>query len=447
MRASKNLQAGACPRRGFTLVELLVVITIIGILVSMLLPAVQAAREAARRSSCANNLRQIGLAILNFESAHKKLPTGGEGTILNASATTLNNPLATQTLVPWTSALSTHPDCTDGNAFATQSLLTYLLPYIERGDIYGAMDLSKSYRDASAGNLPKGSTVTGYKGNVWAAMTNIPSYVCPSNPYRDANDRDPAGFGGTDYFATVYTDISPSTGLRDRTTRTQGALTVDTTRGWVGQTPSVSGISQADVFATDTSVPISAIVDGTSFTIAVIEDAGRVAPTSAQNALYYTLSGYTAWTTGTSLAPGDITDTSSGTQRCGVWRWADPDACGSGISGPPNAQGLAGSGNYVGNVINQNAGPIGGIGAETAPDNNSSGTANKGTMGATNTDCPWVIQNCGLNDEPFSFHRGGTNAVMVDGGVRFLSERVSPFTMRQLVSRADGDGTSTEVDW
>lgn len=59
---------------GFTLVELLVVIAIIGILVGLLLPAVQAAREAARRMSCSNNIRQVGLAILNYESAYKKLP-------------------------------------------------------------------------------------------------------------------------------------------------------------------------------------------------------------------------------------------------------------------------------------------------------------------------------------------------------------------------------------
>lgn len=122
---------------GFTLVELLVVIAIIGILVGLLLPAVQAAREAARRMSCTNNLKQIGLAVHNFESTHKTLPPGG---VWNAK-------------------------------FKRGSVFVYLLPFMEQQNLYSQFDLSKADVDGSMktdGTGPIGETI-------------IPTIVCPSD--------------------------------------------------------------------------------------------------------------------------------------------------------------------------------------------------------------------------------------------------------------------------
>jgi prepilin-type N-terminal cleavage/methylation domain-containing protein/prepilin-type processing-associated H-X9-DG protein len=327
-------------RRGFTLIELLVVIAIIGLLIGLLLPAVQAARESGRRSQCTNNLKQIGVGLHNHESAYGKLPTGGEGTDYTASPpVTMFDPKEVSTF-------------------------TVLLPFIEQGDVYAMFDLKYSYRDNRA---PQ---------NQVAAKRDIRTYLCPSNVMLDK--KDPYGYGNLDYFATVYTDIDPVTGLRNKATRMDGALAVPAT-----------GTAQ--------------IADGTSNTIAVIEDAGRTYPTLG----FGTFSKYPDPACSAGCAdPADCTATTfGGTANRAVNRWADPDAGGSGISGPPN-----GTGKY----INNNSTPFGGP-----------------------PDCPWTTNNCGLNDEPFSFHTGGCNAAFADGSVHFLSEQIDGLTVRCLVTRSE----------
>jgi prepilin-type N-terminal cleavage/methylation domain-containing protein/prepilin-type processing-associated H-X9-DG protein len=125
--------------RGFTLIELLVVITIIAVLISLLLPAVQSAREAARRAQCTNNLKQIGLAIHNYNQAVGSLPWG-DG--------------------PWWIEWSAH---------------TLLLPYIEQGPIYNSVNFTNA--------LPYGgpSFVINHPANTTAAYSTLTVFLCPSD--------------------------------------------------------------------------------------------------------------------------------------------------------------------------------------------------------------------------------------------------------------------------
>lgn len=124
-------------RRGFTLVELLVVIAIIGILVALLLPAIQAARESARRTQCNNNLKQLGIAVHNYEGAYKAFPCGSYA-------------------------------CCYG------TWLLVLLPYVEQKELY------EQY-ERPAGMVTPPDIRYGSSQNLPVTRTQIPAYVCPSD--------------------------------------------------------------------------------------------------------------------------------------------------------------------------------------------------------------------------------------------------------------------------
>jgi len=140
---------GANARGGFTLVELLVVIAIIGVLVALLLPAVQTARESARRMTCANNLKQIGLAAHSFHDAFNRLPAGYLGPMPHAD---------------W----NTHK--TDNQYVA---VLAQLLPYMEQQAVYNLIKVKVDVKATDTSWWNDSSSAA-------AARTKIKAFLCPS---------------------------------------------------------------------------------------------------------------------------------------------------------------------------------------------------------------------------------------------------------------------------
>ena len=126
------------------------------------------------------------------------------------------------------------------------------------------------------------------------------------------------------------------------------------------------------------------------------------------------------------MKPGDAPLTASD-EPYAVWRWADPDASASGVSGPTDKTATsdpAYTTGYTGKIINQNNEVLGGpVAYGTAPTADGKGN--------------WSSNNIGLNDEPFSFHPGGCNAVFLDGSAHFLSDTLDAVTLRRLITRAE----------
>lgn len=208
-------------RRGFTLVELLVVIAIIGILVALLLPAVQAAREAARRMQCGNNIKQLGIALHNYHDTYKTFPP---------DAIWHGNPKGTV------------------SASGTQRNYTWIcmiLPFIEQGPLHDKINFARPafITGATAGSATAGELqrIIVDSGNTTALEVMIPSLQCPSDP---AFNSPPRGVGITSYAGNA---------------------------GWDGHRRKHRDSWRAGVFTFYDATKLRDIVDGTSNTIAIGE--------------------------------------------------------------------------------------------------------------------------------------------------------------------------------
>ncbi len=369
-------------RAGFTLVELLVVIAIIGVLVAVLLPAIQKARAAAQRSSCQNNIRNLGLACLNFESALKGLPRGGEHFVTNVNGA-----------ISGTAA-------GDNTVYKTQDLqstLTLLLPYIEQDKV--KYDLRYPYNGSSS--------------NTAAAQAVIPTFLCPANPLSNlrTNGADSLGYGCTDYTSVPYVEgaagiaspgYAPSalTGAQYPLSYYKKYLAADA--GVVKASKSVqlqidSAAITASIDATYGCTKMTDIADGTAYSVMLYEDTGR----------NESMTGYDV--PGGNPVANEYYDPITAAKRS-HWRWADPDT----------ASGIKWS-------INNGQ--------------NASMTAYDAAITDATNPCyqkSWTAHDCGPNNEPFSFHGNGTHIVFADGHVTYMRSSVTVAVMKAICTRSNG---------
>jgi prepilin-type N-terminal cleavage/methylation domain-containing protein len=250
-------------RRGFTLVELLVVIAIIGVLVALLLPAVQAAREAARRSQCSNNLKQIGLAMHNYADVHKAFPP---------AAMTVGQHSAT--------------------AFV------FVLPFIEQGPLYDQLS-AIGFGSQTNYWLGSGAANTALVRAILDGV-QLPAYRCPSSPMAKVR-----GVSGSNQMVPSYVLIAGSVNHR----------TTDRT-GWTASgNPWCSG---GGVFPGNVALGFQDMVDGSSNTMIVSEQSNWIARNTGNFRTAFSTSGPWMGIKNPRLPNGDGTWSATGTHGTGT---------------------------------------------------------------------------------------------------------------------------------
>ncbi len=248
-------------RRGFTLIELLVVIAIIGVLIALLLPAVQQAREAARRAQCSNNLKQIGLALHNYHDTNGSFPPGSIA----------GGVIATPSLTTWTISI---------------------LPYLEQGPLFAAYNLE----------IPNE-----HLGNTTVCRTFIAGFSCPSDPNAKGTAAPQSGPGsGRQYAAATYRAISGASDARDPDDAwfdnpyVAGPYPTGTTvlpMSWRGVLHVVSGTGRGPGFRPTNLATerIADILDGTSGTTMVAEFSTKSIAGAAGRRRTFWAYGYTSY--------------------------------------------------------------------------------------------------------------------------------------------------------
>jgi prepilin-type processing-associated H-X9-DG protein len=357
-------------------VELLVVIAIIAVLASLLLPAIQKVREAANRSKCQSNIRQLAIAALNFESGNRGFPRPGEHFLLGFDAGAGPTNYRIQDL---------------------QSPFVLMLPFIEQEAAYAQYDIRYRYNQIDATGPGEPATAA---SNKTAAQTVIPVLLCPTNPLSGLRSagRDSSGYGCTDYTTVPYVD-TPAGGAALAQTAMTGApyptnfYRLYSASGTVApgkalQLDNVANFGKID--ALYGLAKIGDIGDGTANCITFYEDVGRNEQMDGAGAV------------------NDYYDpVIAGPHR--HWRWASPDTA-SGLSQKVNnAQG----------------------GSMSSPDPNVDPT-NK-CAGKT-----WRAHDCGPNNEIFSFHGGGAHIAFADGHVIFMRDSVNFDVLKALATRSNG---------